>query len=132
MQLVAGSVTREQAMEDLQIGKTRLYELKASYLAARASGVGDEWVPGLFGGDHAEPWPDEEQRFLWRVLSPCGEAKRYSYAFADGRFCPTERANGTKVWLERHLAKEGLAYRVHQCILEAGGQVHRTVHARDP
>ena len=82
MQLVAGSVTREQAMEDLQIGKTRLYELKASYLAARASGAGDKWAPGLSGGDHAEPWPDEEQRFLRRVLSPCGETKRYSYAFA--------------------------------------------------
>ena len=82
MQLVAGSVTREQAMEDLQIGKTRLYELKASYLAARASGAVDKWAPGLSGGDHAGPWPDEEQRFLRRVLSPCGEAKRYSYAFA--------------------------------------------------
>ena len=33
-QFVAGSVTREQAMEDLQIERTRLYELKASYLAA--------------------------------------------------------------------------------------------------
>ena len=82
MQLVAGAVTREQAMEDLQIGRTRLYELKASYLAARASGAGDKWEPGLSGGDHAEPWPDEEQRFLRRVLSPCGEAKRYTYAFA--------------------------------------------------
>ena len=82
MQLVAGAVTREQAMEGLQIGRTRLYELKASYLAARASGAGDKWEPGLSGGDHAEPWPDEEQRFLRRVLSPCGEAKRYTYAFA--------------------------------------------------
>ena len=82
MQLVAGAVTREQAMEDLQIGRTRLYELKASYLAARASGAGDKWEPGLSGGDHAEPWPDEEQRFFRRVLSPCGESKRYSYAFA--------------------------------------------------
>ena len=82
MQLVAGAVTREQAMEDLQIGRTRLYELKASYLAARASGAGDKWEPGLSGGDHAEPWPDEEQRFLRRVLNPCGEAKRYTYAFA--------------------------------------------------
>lgn len=82
MQLAAGSVTREQAKEDLQTGKTRLYELKASYPAARASGAGDKWAPGLSGGDHAEPWPDEEQRFLRRALSPCGEAKRYSHAFA--------------------------------------------------
>ena len=62
-QFVAGSVTREQAMESLQIGQSRLYDLRTSYLAAKAAG-------------------DEEQRFLRRALSPCGEAKRYSYAFA--------------------------------------------------
>ena len=39
-------------------------------------------MPGLSGGDHAGPWPEDERRFLRRVLSPCGEAKRYSYAFA--------------------------------------------------
>ena len=82
MQLVAGSITREQAMESLEIGKTRLYELKASYLAARAKGLDGQWMPGRSGGDHAAPWPDEEQRFLKRVLSPDGGAKRFSYAFA--------------------------------------------------
>ena len=82
MQLTAGTITFAQAMESLQVKKTRLYELKASYLAARAAGKGGEWMPGLSGGDHAGPWPEDEQRFLRRVLSPCGEAKRYSYAFA--------------------------------------------------
>jgi len=81
-QLAAGSITLAQAMDSLQIKKTRLYELKSSYLAARAAGKGGEWEPGLSGGDHVGPWPDDEQRFLKRVLSPCGDAKRYSYAFA--------------------------------------------------
>ena len=40
MQLVAGAITFAQAMESLQVKKTRLYELKASYLAARAVGKG--------------------------------------------------------------------------------------------
>ena len=81
-QFVAGSVTREQAMESLQIGQSRLYDLRTSYLAAKAAGDGETWEPGRSGGNHKPTWPDEEQRFLRRVLSPCGEAKRYSYAFA--------------------------------------------------
>ena len=81
-QLVAGDIGFAQAMDELQVGKTRLYELKSSFLSARAAGAVDTWVPGTSGGDHAMPWPDEEQRFLRRVLSPCGEKRRYSYAFA--------------------------------------------------
>jgi len=81
-QFVAGSVTRGQAMESLQIGQSRLYDLRTSYLAAKAAGDGETWEPGRSGGNHKPTWPDEEQRFLRRVLSPRGESKRYSYAFA--------------------------------------------------
>ena len=38
MQFVDGSMTREQAMASLGVGKTRLYELRTSFLAARAAG----------------------------------------------------------------------------------------------
>ena len=81
-QFVAGLVTWQQAMESLQIGRSRLYDLRTSYLAARAAGEGETWAPGHSGGNHKPAWADEEQRFLWRVLSPCGEVKRYTYAFA--------------------------------------------------
>ena len=37
-QFVAGLVTWQQAMESLQIGRTRLYDLRMSYLAAKAAG----------------------------------------------------------------------------------------------
>lgn len=79
---VSGKFSRDLAMEELQIGKTRLYELRGSFLAAKAAGKASEWTPGVSGGDRAEPWPDEVHRFLRRVLSPCGADKRYSYAFA--------------------------------------------------
>lgn len=82
MQFVTGAITREQAMESLRIGKTRLYDLRTSYLAARAEGKGDEWTPGVSGGNHMPEWPDNVQRFLKKVLGPNGDAKRYSYAFA--------------------------------------------------
>lgn len=82
MQFVDGSMTREQAMASLGVGKTRLYELRTSFLAARAAGTADAWEPSRSGGNHMPPWPDVAQRFLKRVLSPDGDARRYSYAFA--------------------------------------------------
>ena len=81
-QFVAGEIDRHQAMESLQIGKSQLYELRTSYLAAKAEGKGDEWVPGSSGGNHMPQWSEESQEFLRKVLRPDGDAKRYSYAFA--------------------------------------------------
>ena len=81
-QFVAGEIDRHQAMESLQIGKSQLYELRTSYLSAKAAGKGDEWVPGSSGGNHMPQWSEESQKFLRKVLSPGGDAKRYSYAFA--------------------------------------------------
>ena len=37
MQLVTGEIEFAQAMAELQVGKTRLYELKVSFLATRRS-----------------------------------------------------------------------------------------------
>ena len=81
-QFVAGEIDRHQAMESLQIGKSQLYELRTSYLAAKAEGKGDEWSPGSSGGNHMPQWPEESQKFLRKVLRPTGDARRYSYAFA--------------------------------------------------
>lgn len=82
MQFVTGSITRQQAMESLQIGQSQLYSLRTSYLAARARGRCDDWAPGSSGGNHMPVWPDEVQAFLRKALEPNGDAKRYSYAFA--------------------------------------------------
>jgi len=82
MQFVTGAITRQQAMESLQVGQSQLYSLRTSYLAARAQGRGDDWEPGSSGGNHMPAWPDKVQSFLRRALEPDGDAKRYSYAFA--------------------------------------------------
>ena len=82
MQFVTGSITRQQAMESLQIGQSQLYSLRTSYLAAQARGRCDDWAPGSSGGNHMPVWPDEVQAFLRKALEPNGDAKRYSYAFA--------------------------------------------------
>lgn len=82
MQFVTGAITRYQAMDSLQIGRSQLYALRTSYLSARAGGHGDDWIPSSSGGNHMSAWPNEVQMFLRKVLGPDGEAKRYSYAFA--------------------------------------------------
>lgn len=81
-QFVAGAMTRQQAMESLQVGRSQLYALRMSYLAARAGGRSDSWVPGSSGGNHMPTWPEDVQAFLRRALWPGGDAKRCTYAFA--------------------------------------------------
>ena len=73
---VTGAITREQAMESLQVGRSRLYDLRTSYLAARAAGRGDEWSPGVSCGNHMPAWPDKVQSFLKKALAPVGDARR--------------------------------------------------------
>lgn len=105
-QLVAGTMSFEQAMASLEIGKTRLYELKSDYLSARAWGREAEWTPGLSGGNHKGEWPAEVQRFLKRVLSPDGQLKRYSYAFAASevgrKFGHSVDRAQVRLWAQAH------------------------------
>lgn len=65
VQFVDGSMSREQAMASLGIGKTRLYELRTSFLAARAAGTADAWEPSRSGGNHMPPPPNSS-----RVMRP--------------------------------------------------------------
>lgn len=77
-----GVITLQQALMELGIGKTRLYELRTSFLAAKARGESDIWMPGVSGGNHMQEWPEEAQSFLRRVLGTGSIGDRYSYSFA--------------------------------------------------
>ncbi len=81
-QFAEGGISLSAAMQDLGIGKTRLYGLRTSFLAAKAQGLGADWVPGASGGDHMPRWPEEVCNFLREVLSKDSNADRFSYAFA--------------------------------------------------
>ena len=81
-QFVVGQIDRFQAMESLGIGQAQLYNLRTSYLASRAGGEGEIWLPNSSGGNHMPKWPSRVQNFLMEVLNPKGGGKRYSYAFA--------------------------------------------------
>lgn len=67
----------EQACASLGMAKTRFYELRSSYLKARAEGTVEAWCPGLSGGNHAAPWDERVVSFLRSAI-----LKGYNYAFA--------------------------------------------------
>lgn len=105
-QFVGGLIDAQSAMEDLGIGRTRLYELRTAYLSARAGGVLGSWSPGVSGGNHLPVWPLEVQAFLREVLSRGSDSERFSYAFAAAeagrRFgFPLDRAQVRKWALAR-------------------------------
>jgi len=66
-----------QAMDELGVSRTTLFELRKQWLIAERKGI--PWKPGTSGGNHHEPWPDDAIAFLRRVLAG---ADFYSYAFA--------------------------------------------------
>jgi len=66
-----------QAMAELGVSRTTLFELRKQWLDAKRKGV--PWTLGISGGNHQEPWPDDAVAFLRRVLA---KPNPYSYAFA--------------------------------------------------
>lgn len=71
------TISVEEACASLGVAKTRLYELRGSYLKARAAGTVDAWRPGVSGGNHAVPWEARVESFLRSAIH-----NGYSYAFA--------------------------------------------------
>ena len=52
----------------MQVGTTRLHQLKASDLAARSAGHADHWEPGRSGGDHAGEWSQPAVELVAKLL----------------------------------------------------------------
>lgn len=76
-QVCEQTISVEQACDALGMAKTRLYELRGSYLTARAMGRADVWRPGQSGGNHTPPWDDRVVTFLRAAIY-----NGYNYAFA--------------------------------------------------
>jgi transposase InsO family protein len=76
-QVCEESMTVKQACESLGLGKTRVYELRSSYLKARAADRLDTWRPGVSGGNHASPWDTQVTDFLRSAIT-----HGYNYSFA--------------------------------------------------
>jgi hypothetical protein len=70
-------ITTKQAMQELNIGRSTLFDMREKWL--KASRAGKDWKPGVSGGNHRDPWPEEATVFLAKNLAP---PTPYSYAFA--------------------------------------------------
>lgn len=75
----AGELSATQAVAELELGKSRFYELYADFLRAQAQGPAESWRPGLSGGDHQPQWPDGVADLLRKRLSSKPPS---SYSFA--------------------------------------------------
>jgi hypothetical protein len=78
-QFRSGALKAPEARQQLNLSKSRFYELYASYLRACARRQQDQWLPGVSGGDHAPAWPDKLIDLLRKRLSSRPPA---SYSFA--------------------------------------------------
>lgn len=63
-----GRIGACEAAKQLQVGKTRFHQLKASYLAARTAGHADDWQPGCSGGDHTGEWSQAAVDLVTKLL----------------------------------------------------------------
>jgi hypothetical protein len=83
-----GGLSAADAAGELGVSRATLFELRRRWLGATLRG--EEWSPGVSGGNRHAPWPEEAAAFLGGVLSG---GDRYSYAFAASEM---ERLHGFK------------------------------------
>ena len=101
--LCAGELSCADACAELGVGKSRLYQLRAESLRARAGGLSGSWAPGLSGGNHMAAWPDEVVSFLRRAIR-----EGYSYAFAASEAHRLHGASLCRSQVRRWAVAEGL------------------------
>ena len=77
-----GTISADEAMELLEIGRARLYELRTAYLSSKGRREEKNWSPGVSGGNHHRPWPEKAEQFLREAFAPTMGANRFTYAFA--------------------------------------------------
>lgn len=75
----SGALKAAEARQQLNLSKSRFYELYADYLRACARRQQDHWMAGVSGGDHAPAWPEQLTDLLRKRLSSRPPA---SYSFA--------------------------------------------------
>jgi hypothetical protein len=74
----AGRIKAEAAYTELELSRSRFYELYSDYLAGGAE-RDQRWIPRISGGNHAKEWPVEVRALLRERLSSQPPS---SYSFA--------------------------------------------------
>jgi hypothetical protein len=63
-----GELRATAAAEQLELGRTRFYELYSDYLRACALHREADWVPGSSGGDRSPEWPAQVEPLMRKLL----------------------------------------------------------------
>lgn len=101
----AGHLTAQAAAVELQLSRSRFYELYSDYLAAGPM-RNQTWLPASSGGDHAPDWPAEVKALLRTRLSSQPPSS-YSFAASEVlRLCQfkLDRAQVRRWAIKNHLA----------------------------
>jgi len=94
------------ARQQLNLGRSRFYELYADYLRACAGRQQDQWVAGVSGGDHAPAWPEKLLQLLRKRLSSHPPA---SYSFAASEAARLLNIKIDRAQVRRWAMENGLA-----------------------
>lgn len=101
----ARELSPNAAASELGLGRTRFYELYASYLAACAHGRAARWSPACSGGNHRAPLPAAVLATLRKLLAavpPC------SYSFVASEILRRHDQAVDRATVRRWAQREGL------------------------
>ena len=104
-QFNGGFTTKDQAMLELGVSRTTLFDLRKKWLDAKRKGT--EWHPGTSGGNHRDPWPENATAFLRLNLAP---PNPYSYAFAASEMERLHGFHADRAQVRLWAVRNGLAH----------------------
>ncbi len=101
-------LSASDAAQELQLSRSRFYELYSEYLRACAQRKADGWQPGLSGGDHRPAWPAEVTALLRKLLGSKPPSSYNAVASELRRRCQfkTDRASIRRWAIENKLAPD--------------------------
>ena len=103
-----GLLSASEAAQELELSRSRFYELYSDYLRASAQQKAETWQPGLSGGDHHRSWPAEVTDLLRKLLDSKPPSSYNAAASELLRRCKfrTNRANIRRWAIEKGLAPD--------------------------
>ena len=103
-----GMLSASEAAQELELSRSRFYELYSDYLSASAQQKAEAWHPGLSGGDHHRSWPSEVTDLLRKLLGSKPPSPYNAAASELLRRCnfKTDRASIRRWAIENRLAPD--------------------------
>jgi hypothetical protein len=101
-----GLLSASEAAQELELSRSRFYELYSDYLGASAQRNAEIWQPGLSGGDHRRSWPSQVTDLLGKLL---GSKPPSSYSAAASELVRRCNFRTDRASIRRWAIENGLA-----------------------